>query len=163
MAEAERQEESAVRKRILYAALTAAALMVPSESVQLGKMKPVELIAVRAEDGQVCLETDTGDSGTGDNVAEALANMKEASTGIICLDTAMYLLVAEDADRWIPELEPYLKDKIYIAQLDGRVELKKAADILSVHKPSVQMKDWEEGTALEEIRQKKGKLIFVEK
>ena len=147
----------------MYAGLVAAALMLPARPVQLGKMKPVEVVQMTGAAGLITLETDTGDTGAGETVLQALTDLKETARGIVYLDTAAYLLVSEDAGQLIPELEPHLKSGIYIVQVSGEVELEKAAEFLEVHKPSVQLKEWSQELKLEEIRQEKEKMILVEK
>ena len=163
MAKTKGQEESALKRMILYAGLVAAALMMPARPVQLGKMKPVEVVQMTEVGGQIELKTDTGDTGTGETVLQALTDLKETAPGIIYLDTAEYLLVSENSGKRILELQPYLKKHIYIVEVSGEVELGKVAEFLGVHKPSVQLKDWQEGLEMEKIRQEKEKLIFEEK
>lgn len=150
-------------RKILYAALLAASMMIPARPVELGKIKPVELLLMRKNAGRIELITDSGDSGAGGTVPQALHDLKESTSGIIYLDTALYLLASEDAQSYIPELRPYLKERIYVLQVDGEVELDKAAEFLAVHKPSLYLRDWENGVVLEEIRQENKKLIFEEK
>ena len=163
MAKTKGQEESALKKIVIYAVLTAAALLFPARSVQLGKMKPVELIILRENAGEIELITDTGDSGTGGSVPAALRVLKETSSGNVYLDTAVYLLASKDAEMHISELKPYLKGKTLVAQVDGKVDAEKLAEYLAVHRPSVRLKDWTEGCRLETVRKENEKWIIEEK
>lgn len=163
MAAPKGQEESALRKLIIYGALFIAALMIPTRATELGKMKPVETVCIYKDRNMVVIETDTEDMGRGKTVSDALLNLKETTAGTVYLDTATYLLVMEDAEPYIPEIAGYLKKTVWICGAEGEIEVKDAASFLSVHKPEVKLKDWRKGTELEVLKEEKGRLILTEK
>lgn len=149
-----------MRKLAIYGVLLAAALMIPTKATELGKMKPVETVCIHLDNHIVVIETDTEDIGRGVTVADALHDLRETTAGIIYLDTAEYLLVKEGAEIHIPELAAHLRDTVWICGAEGEIKLKDVASFLSVHKPSVKLKEWREGGMLEVLEEENGRLIL---
>lgn len=152
-----------MRKTILYAALLAAALMIPTRATELGKMKPVETVCVFWTGDMVVIETDTGNTGRGMTVAEAVENLKETTPGIIYLDTADYLLLEKGTEQLIPELAKYLKKSVRICNVQGDVAVKSAAEFLAVHAPSVKLGAWQCTMELEVLEVQNGQMILTGK
>lgn len=147
-----------MRRVLLYIALLAAALAIPVERSDLGKLKPVETVSIYESDGLVTVKTDTEDEGSGGSLEEAILNMKESASGIIYLDTADYLLVTEGTEVWIPELGSVLKESVRICKADAQVDVTIAASYLSVHKPKWALKTWSPETELQVLRMENGRL-----
>ena len=137
-----------MRKNLFYGILLAAAVLVPAERTNLQKMKPVEAVYLYMEDGDVAILTDTGDRGVGQGVEKAIADLKERTAGIIYLDTADYLLIGQGGEQHIPALAQYLKKTVRVCQTEGEVDMERVGAYLSVHRPEVQLKDWERGGKL---------------
>lgn len=83
-------------KRILVWALLAAVLCFPDRGTDIGKLLPVELVAVRREEGVFRVETDTGQFGLGNTLEEAMADLRNAAPGVVFFDTADYLLLTRE-------------------------------------------------------------------
>ena len=111
----------------------------------VAKLQPVEVVRVSNCGDTVVIETDTGSSGAGENVASALAALKQTAQGIVFLDTAEYLIVSENMVDRIHELEAYLRPGCSICREKGNTDLKKAASFLMVHDPNVTLKDYQAG------------------
>lgn len=141
-----------MRNTALYIVLLAAALLVPAERTDLGKLKPVETVLLYESDGFITVRTDTEDEGSGDTLEKAIQNMKQTASGVIYLDTADYLLVMEGAQVWIPELRGILKENVRICKAEGQVDVLLAASYLSVHKPKWTMETWESQAELQVLR-----------
>ena len=131
-----------MKRGILYLAVLLIMLLHPTERADLGKLKPVETVLIYEDRGQVVLETDTEDQGHGETPQMALKDMREKSSGIIYMDTADYLLVAEGAESWIPELGKLLKGKVRICMTETEVDIRGAGSFLAVHKPRCTMETW---------------------
>ena len=131
-----------MKRGILYLAVLSIMLLQPVRRTDLGKLKPVETVLLYEEDGLVVLITDTEDWGRGATPAEALRNMKEASSGIIYMDTADYLLVEEGAESWISDMDEMLKGNVKICKVAGGVDLQLAATYLRIHTPDLTLKAW---------------------
>lgn len=163
MVEAKRQEEPTVRKLIIYAMLLAAALLIPKNTVELGKLKPVEAILLYIEEGQIVIETDTEDMGRGETVSEALNNLRETTAGIVFLDTADYLLVCDGAQEYISQVARYVKETVLVCEAARTIDLQKSAPFLAVHRPKMQLKKWSEAVQMEVLEEQNGRLILKEK
>lgn len=148
-------------KRIaLYIAALAVALLIPTKGTDIGKLQPVELASIDLEEGWIVLRTDTGDSGIGQSVEEALQNLKDTTAGIVFLDTADYLLTTPEASETAKKLTPYLKGSVRICAVEGNVDLEEAAEYLSVHPPKVILKDFLEVSELQFLQVQNDRLIL---
>lgn len=153
-----------MKKLIIYGALLAAALMVPTRATELGKMKPIETVCIYHNDrNEIVIETDTEDIGRGMTVKDALYDLKETTAGVIYLDTADYLLVKEGAEQHISELVGYLKETVLLCGAEGDVSVKDAALYLSNHKPAVRINEWESGMKLEVLKEDEGRMRLIGK
>lgn len=97
---------------VLYAIIITAMLFAPVEKLDAAKLIPVEALALSMEEGQVVLKTDMNNMGMGSTVEDAVADLKERSTGVVYLDTARYLLVAEEAEKYMPRIEAYMNVRV---------------------------------------------------
>jgi len=147
-----------VRKGILYGVLLAAALLAPTDDVKLGKMKPVETVSIRTQEGRVLIETDTEDMGSGETFKEALKDLEKTTPGRIYLDTAQYLLIGEEAEGMVPELEAMLKDGTRLCKREGEVDMKTVGEYLRQHTPEMKLKNWKQGDRLEVLTAENGRL-----
>ncbi len=152
-----------MKKIVVYAALLAAALLLPSKGTDVGKLLPVEVLAVDQKDGWVVLETDTQDAGMGRTVKEAVENLKETTAGIVFLDTADYLLVSPQAADAVEALRPYLKKSVRLCTVEGQADLEAAAAFLAVHPPRTRLKAYRDGMNLQTLRCENGRMILTEK
>ena len=114
-------------------------------------MIPVEAVYLYKEGNQIGLRTDAGNYGMGTTIEEAVQNMHEGAPGYLFLDTADFLLVAEETTENLPGIKAYLKSGIYLCMAEKDIDMEKAAAYLSVHRPSVKLKEWNKGTKLEKL------------
>lgn len=152
-----------MRKLLIYGALLVAALLVPTQTTALGKLKPVETVGIYQEDGEFVIETDTKDIGRGMSVSEAIRNLEETTSGTIYLDTADYLLVMDGGEPFVQYVAGYLKDSVRICRASKDVKIEEAASYLSVHTPNVELKEYQSGTALQMLRRDQERLFLEEK
>lgn len=134
-------------KRWLYLAALAAAVLVlgdRSAGVDIGKLQPVQVVAMSYRDGQICLRTDTGDMGLGRDLDSALADMKERAAAQIFLDTAEHVIVAPACEDLIGGLAGILRPSCAICMGQG-VDLPQAAAYLQVHKPQTTLMEYRAG------------------
>lgn len=117
----------------------------PFDDVDVGQLRPLELIAVSVEQGQIRISTDTGDLGQGNSVAEAYADLKQTSPGEIFLDTADYLVLTKDAQALWAEVASYLRPACEICLSNGVVDPEAAAQYLEAHKPGQTIRDYQAG------------------
>ena len=150
-------------KRIaLYMLLLAAALQMPVERMDVGKLIPVELLHIYREGEHIVIATDTGSSGTGKTVDEAVENLKATTAGIIYLDTARYLLIEENASRELVAICAYLKPSVRVCAARRYVDLEKAVSYLAAHPPRQRLRDLMDGRTVEKLLLEGGKMILKE-
>ena len=147
-----------MRRAMIYSGLLAAALLLPSGGKELGKIKPVETLLIKAEKGQIILRTDTEDLGIGNTVEEAMCDLEKTTAGRIYPDTTLYLLVDETAEENIEALKAYLKGSTRLCIVEGDVDLQEAGEYLGTHKPGIKLKKWKKGGSLQHLRNYRGKM-----
>ena len=148
-------------KMLIYGILIAAALAVPTRTLELGKLKPVEVIRVDKTEETIRIETDTGDSGEGGTVNQAIWDLQETTAGRVYLDTAEYLLVGRNAQTYIPDMNVYLKDNVRICAIEGELDLKEAARYLDSHRPQLKMSQWSPECELETLIEEDERLVLT--
>lgn len=122
-----------------WIALTLATLAVAflggrgNTGTEIARLRPVEVLQVERSDGLVCLKTDMGDSGVGEDVKAASEDLLEGAPGEVFLDTAEYLLVDENALELLPELMPYLRPSCMVCLVEGKVDLEQIGAYLQAH------------------------------
>ena len=114
----------------------------PVEGLDIDKLKPVQTVAVSVVNDRVVLETDTGNEGNGKNVVLALEDMEEHTPGVIYLDTAEYLLIAEGAEPAAEDLREYLKTNVLVSKWDGKGRVEDAEKYLRVRSDLPKLKEW---------------------
>lgn len=136
-------------KKWIFCALVLAVIPVLSfgglGGEDIGKLQPVQVVAVSNRGENVQLLTDTADLGCGRNVDQAVANMKETSSYSIFLDTAEYLLVETGAEIWLSQLQEYLRPSCNICLVTGEVDPEQAGAFLQLHEPGFTMTHYEAG------------------
>ena len=126
-------------RRLFYIIILALCFLGPAKRLDIAKLEPVEAVAVTVRNGIVHLITDTKSEGKGTTVEAALQSLKENATGIIYLDTARFLLIAENAQDAANQLMAYLRQNIRIAPYRG-TDVKEEAKHLDAHDMSA--KPW---------------------
>lgn len=131
-----------MKRIILYCILLAAACMIPVNRMDISNLEPIQAVKMSLQEGNILLQTDTGDVGIGKNVNEALSNMKQASEGIVYLDTAQFLTVSKDAQEYIGHMKEFLKGKVKVCIWDQNGNLEDVAKYMRAHKFGVSLKEW---------------------
>lgn len=144
-------------KRWLLAFLALLAVTaLPTQGSDIGKLHPVGLLFVSWKDGMICIETDTGDYGKGEDLRLALLDMEAASTGEIFLETTEYLVLTESVQAFLPQLQTTLRagTKVFLGQIDN---LEKAYAYLSTKREGVALMDWQKGMSLPKLLTAEGR------
>lgn len=146
----------------LLAGFALAVLLAPSGETEIADLRPVELLSVYQEEGQLCVETDTGDLGKGVDLQTALKDLKATTPGEIFLETADYVMVTAETKAYLPELKKILRPATEIVQMQDRIEVSAAAEFLSVHRPGLSMKDYRSESMLPMLAIKEGRCSLVQ-
>lgn len=137
-----------MKRIIIYCMILGAVCLIPVQKQDVATLEPIQAVWMSEENGAVVLKTDTDDVGEGENVQEALENMKDKSTGVVYLDTAQYLLVTEKAKHRIPEIAGYLKGSVRVCSWEGKGELVDAARYMQARKLGIRLRKWQEKSIL---------------
>lgn len=128
-------------RKFLCALIALLSVAAPVDRLDVANLQPVEAVAIYAENGQVVLETDTGEKGRGDTAMDALTELKQNASAVIYLDTAEYLLIQEGAEAYGEELRPYLKGSVKVGVYKTG-DVKNAAKYLEIHGKLPKLRDW---------------------
>lgn len=131
-----------MKRWILYIAVVLL-LTVPFRGTDISKLAPVEVVWLAEESGQVLLMTDTGDTGKGADVQEALSDMKAAAKGTIFLDTADYLILQIGTEKFLNQVTDVLRPSCMVCRAKQVPDLKEAAAFFFAHEPGVTLRQWQ--------------------
>lgn len=137
-----------MKKWLLLLLFCGLLLWKPFTATDVARLKPVEVIRVSTFAGGVLVETDTGNSGVGKNIAGAIADLKHTTDGDVFLDTVDRLLVSPTAVSLLPELGEYLRPGCNVCVEMGRVELDTVGAYLNIHEPGVTLQDHRAGECM---------------
>ena len=145
-----------MKNMVLYILLVAASIIYPKEKTDVGKLRPVEVVHIY-KGNQVMIATDTGDMGRGSSIKEALEDLKWTTPGTVYLDTADFLLISESCIEEIGNIKPIVRGNTRICIAEPNVDLTKAAEYLSVHKPETKLNE-AGGKRIQHLKIKNGSL-----
>lgn len=99
-------------RRLIYIVLIAAVFFAPVKRVNVADLEPVEALLLTREGEKLTLTTDTGISGTGADMAQAMEDLRENTPAVLFLDTVEYVALTEAAKEDVEDLMPQLKSRI---------------------------------------------------
>lgn len=149
-----------MKRYLLYGLILAAVLVIPVKRTDVGKLQPIQTVAVYVADSGYTVQTDTGDMGVGETVALAIGNLEQTTAGVAYLDTAEFLLVSEGEEAVVEELKATLKNSVELYWVQGQPDLKAASRFLSVHGNGPTYKSWENGVKLPLLACKNDRMIL---
>ena len=151
-----------MKRWIFYILLFVAAVIIPVDSTDVGKLHPVQAVSLGYHNEQVILKTDTGEIGRGETPELALENLKLTAPAIIYLDTAEFLLVEENALEFVSQMGKFFKSKVRICLIDPEVEASQGAKYLRVHGNLPKLKGWNSGENLPFLTFQNGRIVLME-
>lgn len=149
-----------MKRYVLYAAVLILCLLVPINGTDVARLRPVETVMLYAQGSKIIIRTDTKDFGVGKDSLSAFEDLKATTPGIIYLDTADFLLVAEDALDGIEPLRKYLKKDVQLFRFAGEVDPAEASRYLSIHGNGPKLKNWKTGQTLPLVATEEKRLIL---
>ncbi len=152
-----------MKRIVIYAVLLCGVLLVPLQSSDVAKLRPVQVVALNRIGETVWLHTDTGDSGQGPTALAALQNLKDTTPALIYLDTASYLLVSQTALEDTQELRGALKNKVKVCAYDQNTLPEDTGRFLDIHGTLPMLKDWKTGDGLPVLSLENGRLFLLKK
>ena len=106
----------------------------PHPARDIAKLKPIRTVYLYMDQGRLCIETDTGDSGSGADLTEATADLRSRADGEIFLDTAEFLLLAPEVEI-TPDFYTHLRPGCKVCYTDTTPDLEAATEYLAAHPP----------------------------
>lgn len=125
---------------MLYITLAALALAAPVKRADVGKLRPVEVVSVSGGKGNYMIRTDTGDSGAGSTLEDAVNDLRDRAPGMIYLDTAEYLLL-ENEPGDPAHLAEILKPNVRVCAAEPGISLEGSGIYLDFHRPEACLGD----------------------
>lgn len=128
-----------MKKAILLAAAAIAAsllLRMPHPARDVAKLLPAQSIFIYIEEGQLHIETDTGNQASGPTLTAAAEALQAAAPGEIFLETAQFLILAPD----VPITEDFftlLRPTCRVICTMEKPDLKQATQYLGNHQPNL--------------------------
>lgn len=108
----------------------------PHPARDIAGLKPIRAVYLRMDREGIAMETDTGDSGFGQTLAETANDLKSKADGEIFLDTAEFLLL----DPLVPITEEFfqiLRPTCKVVYTMDKPDMKTVSDYLSIHPPGI--------------------------
>ena len=106
----------------------------PHPARDISELKPVWVVYLYMDGETLCIETDTGDSGSGKDLAEAASDLRSDADGEIFLETAEFLILSPEV-AVTSLFYQYLRPGCRICQAENPPDLETAADYLTAHPP----------------------------
>ena len=144
-------------KILLYIGFLLLVCFLPVEGTDVGKLIPVEVIAISESDGMITVRTDTGDQGTGEDLHTAFADLKDSASGVVYLDTAEYVLMEPGTEAWMDTAGTYLKGDTKVCTAQEGIPLDTIANYLSVHHPGIRLEEVREVAEMPRITEEGGR------
>ena len=152
-----------MKRIIVYIGIVALIIAAPVKPLNIGELRPVQVVFVYRQHDWVVIETDTDDKGIGGTARQALQNMKDTSDGVIYLDTADYLLIGPNGEEPTQELTRELKGSVRLCKAAKIRDLEKAASYLRTHGDLPKLRSWKKGVELPVLSTFENSLIFLKK
>ena len=129
-----------MKRWLAYTAALILLAVFPLQGTDVGKLAPVEAVWLTEQNGQIYLQTDTGDVGRGEDVRSALQNMKATAYGTIFLDTADYLIVQEGKETLLQQVYDVLRPSCMVCSAAKIPDLERAVEFLAAHEPEITLR-----------------------
>lgn len=138
-----------MKKWIWIAGLAALLLLsrVEHTGVDIDLLEPVRLVCVSAQEDGICVETDTGAMGYGQDLESAIANLHASSSASVFLDTAEFLVLSGKTEELLPQLYGILRPACQVCVTNGQPDLAQVVEFLNAHPPQVKLLQCRAGTA----------------
>lgn len=148
-----------MKRSLLYMVVLAVILVLPTKATDVGKLRPVQSVAVYHENDGYIILTDTKDVGRGETISAAVENLKATTPATIYLDTAQYLMVEEE--ELIDQLRPYLRKTVKLYRFVGEPPMEEVSKFLSAHGDGPTVRSWKKTDVLPVVDCRGERLVIL--
>ena len=150
-----------MKRILLYIVIIVVVFAVPLSRADVGRLEPVQTVAIYMLGDDYVVETDTLGWGIGRSLEEAIADLKASAPAIVYLDTADYLLLQPGILEEAETLKSVLKGSISVYFFEGDPELQAVSKFLNIHDEKVYLKNWKNGVVLPVLTTKNGRMVLT--
>ena len=152
-----------MRRWIICAAAAVLLMISPVRGMDISQLSPVQTVWVAVENGQVYLQTDGGEWGSGTDIASALENLNETAAGVVFLETADYLILQKGEEALLEQAPTIFRPSCMVCVADEMPDLEQATAFLRLHEPSITLRQWSvEGNLLQQLTGSDGRFAWDE-
>lgn len=150
-----------MKKILLLPVLAVLLAFVPFPGQDVAKLEPLEILYLSEKDGLICFQSDVGDTGIGDDIEAALADLHRRSSGEVFLETADYLLMKPELQSRLPEMYDILRPGCRVCLVEGEPELEKLSEFLHTHEPESTLMEYQAGRRALSILHSEGGRVYL--
>lgn len=125
-----------MKKLVLWAlviVVISVADMLPFTGTDVAKLHPIEVLIVQQNNGILSISTDSGITGFGKDVPQALSDLKLVAAGEVFLETANYVLLSPDCSDVIDSFFAYIRPACQIYLFEGEGDWYQVSKYLESH------------------------------
>lgn len=122
-----------MKKWLCLLALGIIVSLFPGKGTDVGELLPVELVSLTVQREKIVVQTDTGDLGMGETLAEAMENLRAGAPGKVFLETADYLLLSPQTEAWWGQLKTWFRPGTLVYAAGEEVNPEAAVEYLRSH------------------------------
>ena len=116
-----------------------------SPGMDVGMLKPVQIVVVKKVGENILVQTDTEDQGIGKDLPAAVETMKASASGEIFLETADHLLVEPACMDVLADAIQLLRPACTLCLIEGEPNMDTLGDFLKLHAPQVTLTEYRAG------------------
>lgn len=128
-------------KRVIWLAVLGAAVWglprLSHPAMDIGKLEPVETVLLETGESGIRIRTDSGATGWGKTLEDAIADLEQSTSSELFLDTTSKLMIAGELEPYWQEIQDTFRPSARICRVEGQVDLEEATEYLSVHQPKM--------------------------
>ena len=137
--------------------------ILPFQGTDVARLEPIEAVWLTSIDDTVYLETDTGDVGIGEDISEALEDMKNKAFGAVFIETADYLIIEQGKEELLSQAFPVFRPSCMVCVSAKKPDLMDCAEFLTVHESTATLRQLRaEKKELPELKQLQGRFELIE-
>jgi hypothetical protein len=107
--------------------------MLPFAGTDVAKLHPIEVLIVQRNNDILSISTDSGITGFGEDVPQALSDIKLVAAGEVFLETANYVLLSPDCSDVIDSFFAYIRPACQIYLFEGEGDWYQVSKYLESH------------------------------